>query len=205
MKTKELHYLSGLLIALFVGLHLFNHFTSIYGAQVHIQWMNRLRVVYRNPIIEVVLLSAVVVQIVSGIHLFRKKRRVMLNRFGKLQIWTGMYLALFLVIHVSAVLVGRFILNLDTNFYFGVAGINTFPFSLFFVPYYFLAVVSFSGHIAAIHAQKMPKSVLGVSPKFQSLIILLVGCMLSVVLLFGATNHFKGQPIPSEYDVLIGK
>lgn len=129
----------------------------------------------------------------------------MLNRFGKLQIWTGMYLALFLVIHVSAVLVGRFILNLDTNFYFGVAGINTFPFSLFFVPYYFLAVVSFSGHIAAIHAQKMPKSVLGVSPKFQSLIILLVGCMLSVVLLFGATNHFKGQPIPSEYDVLIGK
>lgn len=73
MKTKELHYLSGLLIALFVGLHLFNHFTSIYGAQVHIQWMNRLRVVYRNPIIEVVLLSAVVVQIVSGIHLFRKK------------------------------------------------------------------------------------------------------------------------------------
>jgi hypothetical protein len=40
-------------------------------------------------------------------------------------------MALFLIIHVSAVLTGRFILHLDTNFYFGVAGINNFPFSLF--------------------------------------------------------------------------
>jgi len=100
---------------------------------------------------------------------------------------------------------GRFFLNLDTNFYFGVAGLNTFPFNLFFVPYYGLAILSIFGHIAAIHSQKMKNSIFGWSPKQQANFILIKGIVLTVVIFYGLTNGFSGVEIPQEYNVLIGK
>jgi hypothetical protein len=112
-------------------------------------------VVYRNVFIETLLLAAVLVQIITGLWLFNKGRKWASTFFEKLQIWSGLYLAIFFLIHLSAVLGGRWVLHLDTNFYFGVSGLNTFPFNLFFIPYYGLAVMSFFGHIAAIHQRKM--------------------------------------------------
>jgi len=116
--------------------------------------MNDLRVVYRNIIAETILLFAVVIQFFSGIKLFLTKRKTVTNFYDKLQIWTGLYIAFFLLIHLSAVLSGKLILNLDTNFYFGVAGLNIFPLNLFFIPYYGLAIISFFGHISAVHKKK---------------------------------------------------
>jgi len=162
-------------------------------------------VIYRNVVVEIILLIAVVVQIVSGIKLFWRKRKITTSSFDKLQIWTGQYLAFFLIIHVSAVLGGRFIFNLDTNFYFGVAGINTFPFFLFFAPYYTLAIISFFGHIAAIHSKKMRIKVLGLTPDRQSFVILGLGIAIATTILYGLTAGFTGVEIPVEYNVLIGK
>jgi hypothetical protein len=114
-------------------------------------------------------------------------------------------LALFFVVHVGSVLAGRLLLNLDTNFYYGTAGLNTFPFNLFFIPYYGLATLSFFGHAAAIHHQKMQHSFLGWTPKKQAKAILILGFLVTVVMFFGLTNHFRGVNIPAEYNVLIGK
>jgi hypothetical protein len=108
--------------------------------------MHVLRNVYRNPVMEICLLLAVGVQIMSGIKLWIPKRKTVTSTFDKLQLWSGMYLAFFFIIHISAVLAGRFLLQLDTNFYFGVAGLNTFPLSFFFIPYYSLAIFSFFVH-----------------------------------------------------------
>lgn len=167
--------------------------------------MNNLRLVYRNPIAETILLAAVIVQIVSGLKLFRAKRRVKKNFYDKLQIWTGLYLAFFFIFHVGAVLVGRTILDLDTNFYFGVAGLNTFPFNLFFVPYYGLAVIAFFGHISAVHFQKMKKKVFGLAVEQQSKFILFLGVTFAILILFGLTNGFTGVKIPEAYNIMIGK
>ncbi|MFN9998994.1 MAG: hypothetical protein ACK52X_05155, partial [bacterium] len=104
-----------------------------------------------------------------------------------------------------AVLGGRLFLHLDTNFYFGVAGLNSFPFSLFFIPYYGLAILSFFGHIASIHSKKMKQIIFGLSPNKQSIIILIFGLLLTIVIFYGLTNHFNGFIIPSEYNILIGK
>ena len=155
MNIKKIHYFSGITISIFIALHLFNHLYSLFGANAHIELMNDLRVVYRNIIAETILLLAVAIQIVSGIKLFLKKRKEESDFFGKLQIWTGLYMGIFLLIHLSAVLSGRMILNLDTNFYFGVAGLNTFPLNLFFIPYYGLAIIYFFGHISVVHSRKM--------------------------------------------------
>lgn len=202
---KQIHYLSGITIAIFVALHLFNHFYSLFGANAHIHLMEDLRVLYRNRIVETILLLAVVVQIISGIKLFLNKRKAASSFFDKLQIWTGLYLAIFLVIHLSAVLSGRFILNLDTNFYFGVAGLNTFPFNLFFIPYYGLAIISFFGHISAVHSKKMKREIFGIRPFNQSYGILIIGLILTLIIIYGLTNGFNGVEIPREYNILIGK
>ena len=132
---KKIHYISGLTIAIFIGLHLFNHFCSIFGADKHIIVMSSLRHSYRNMFVESILLLAVLVQIISGFKLFKTKRSIATSQFDKLHIWTGLYLAMFFIIHLSAVLSGRLFQHLDTNFYFGVAGLNSFPFNLFFIPY----------------------------------------------------------------------
>jgi hypothetical protein len=205
MTIKKIHYISGLMITLFVGIHLFNHFCSIFGADKHIEIMNSLRLFYRNIFGETLLLSAVLVQIVSGLKLFKANRKIANSNFEKLHIWTGLYLAIFFIIHLSAVLGGRQFLRLDTNFYFGVAGLNSFPFNLFFIPYYGLAIISFFGHIAPIHSKKMKKSILGLSPNKQATLILIFGLILTVTIFYGLTNHLNGVTIPKEYNILIGK
>lgn len=205
MKLKRLHYLSGLMITVFVGLHLFNHCCSIFGVATHIEVMDALRLVYRNVVVETVLLAAVVVQIISGLKLFAINRKTATSLFDKLQIWTGLYLAFFLLFHVSAVLAGRYYLHLDTNFYFGAAGINAFPTALFFVPYYALAVVSFFGHVAAIHHKKMKHNVAGLTPGQQAKGIVISGIVLTGLIFYGLTDHFQGAEIPAAYHILMGK
>ncbi|MBL7918766.1 MAG: hypothetical protein JNJ40_00540 [Bacteroidia bacterium] len=205
MIIRKLHYISGLIITLFFGFHLFNHVCSIYGAEKHIEIMNAFRIVYRNIFVEVILLIAVLIQIISGFNLFKTYRKQVASTFDKIHIWTGLYLAFFFIIHISAILMGRFFLQLDTNFYFGVAGLNTFPFNLFFIPYYALAIFSFFAHIACIHNKKMKHTFFGLTPNAQSKAILILSIILSIAVLYGLTNHFCGVKIPSEYNVLIGK
>lgn len=204
-KMKRIHYISGITITFFVVLHLFNHFYSLFGANAHIEMMNNLRLLYRNVASETILLFVLIVQIISGIKLFLKKRKTASTFFERLQIWTGLYLAIFLLIHLCAVLSGRFILNLDTNFYFGVAGLNTFPLNLFFIPYYGLAIISFFGHIAAVHSIKMKRVILGIEPIKQSYGILIIGILFTLIILFGLTNGYNGVEIPKEYNIIIGK
>ncbi len=204
-KMKQVHYISGLIITSFIGIHLLNHSLSIFGVDTYIAFMDKFRLIYRSSLGETLLLAAVVIQIISGLKLFFSKRKTVAGFYEKLQIRTGLYLALFLVIHVGAVLSGRTLLNLDTNFYFGVAGLNSFPSNLFFVPYYALAIISFFGHLAAIHYQKMKREVLGFSVKQQSGFILASGIILTMIILYGLTNGLHGVEIPQPYHVLIGK
>ena len=205
MIFKKLHHLSGITISIFVVFHLLNHLYSLFGASSHIEMMSQLRVVYRLMAVEILLLLSVSIQIVSGIQLFLKKRKAVSDFYVKLQVWTGLYLAFFFLIHVSAVLAGRLVLGLDTNFYFGVAGLNTFPLNLFFIPYYGLAIISFFGHLSAVHSKKMKMSILGVGPKKQSHGLLFFSVVLTLLILYGLTNGFTGFEIPDKYGVLIGK
>ncbi|TAG56960.1 MAG: hypothetical protein EAZ27_03810 [Cytophagales bacterium] len=205
MNTKKIHLISGITITIFIGLHLFNNVCSIFGATKHIEIMQILRLFYRNIFIETILLFAVLVQIISGLKLFKSYRNTAISNFEKLHIWTGLYLAIFFIIHLSAILGGRYFLHLDTNFYFGVAGLNAFPFNLFFVPYYAIAIISFFGHIACIHHKKMKHNIFGLTPNIQSIIIVIFGICFTILMFYGLTNHFNGVKIPSEYNVLIGK
>jgi hypothetical protein len=203
--SRLVHFYSGILLSIFIGFHLFNHFLSIFGAEAHIEFMTSIRRFYRNWLVESLLMLVVILQIVTGIRMLCWGKTKIFGFFDKLHLWSGIYLAMFLVIHVSVVFIGRTFLNLDTNIYFGVAGLNSFPFLLFFIPYYSLGILSFFGHIAAIHYKKMKKNILGIQVYHQSIIILLIALIFAFSIIFGLTNHFNGFEIPNEYHVLIGK
>ncbi|PSL43911.1 hypothetical protein CLV51_107223 [Chitinophaga niastensis] len=202
---KKVHYISGILLIVFIAMHLFNHLMSLFGPGEHIYVMDRLRLIYRNVLVETLLMAACAVQIISGIQLIRNRKRQSHSAFDKLQVLTGCYLAGFLVIHLSAVFGGRLVLHLDTNFYFGAAGLNAFPANLFFIPYYSFAVLAVFGHLACVHQKKMRIALFGVSPQRQSLIMVIIGVIITGSILYGLTDGFKGQEIPKAYHILMGK
>ena len=143
---RRLHRAAGAVLAVFLVVHVANHLAALAGVEAHIRFMDAARRVYRQPVVEAVLLLCVVLQAVSGLRMLwagRQRRRGVLPW---LQAGSGAYVALFLAIHVVAVLAGR-MSGLDTNFYFAAAGLHVWPFVLFFVPYYFLAVAALFVHL----------------------------------------------------------
>lgn len=198
---KRIHYFSGIVIASFVMLHLANHLISLSGAANHIRWMELFRQIYRNPLVESLLLLAIGIQILSGLRLFLLSRKTVKGFFQQLQRWSGLYLALFFLNHIGAVFAGRYFLEVDTNLYFGIAGLHSFPHALFFFPYYSLAILAFFGHVSSIHARKMTKDIFGLSPKQQAYGVLLLGVLTTMMILLGLTNFFEGFAIPDPYSL----
>jgi succinate dehydrogenase/fumarate reductase cytochrome b subunit len=149
---KNLHRLNAAAIGLFLLVHIANHLVALDGPATHIQVMEWLRLAYRLPILEVILIAGVLGQAWSGVRLLQQRGVWRRKGVARLQVYSGAYLALFIVIHLSAIAWGRLVSGLDTNFYFAAAGLNIAPFRIFFVPYYFLAVVALFAHVAcALH------------------------------------------------------
>ncbi|AXT48645.1 MULTISPECIES: hypothetical protein [Chromobacterium] len=143
----KLHRLSASLISLYILFHLLNHLTALAGIQAHIDYMRAYRLLYRFPPVETLLLACVLFQTGSGLYFVWARRGRRQGFFDHAQAWSGLYLAFFLLFHLSAVLYGRWGQGVDTNFYFAAAGLNLGNYFLFFMPYYFLSIVAYFTHI----------------------------------------------------------
>ncbi|MBS1614113.1 MAG: hypothetical protein JST49_14935, partial [Bacteroidetes bacterium] len=99
---RKLHYASGITLSLFIAIHLFNHLTALWGPDMHIQFMDMLRMLYRNVLVEGILLLCVLLQVGTGLRLALTKQAASIAE--KVQIYSGFYLSFFLIVHVSAVL-----------------------------------------------------------------------------------------------------
>lgn len=185
-KSKTIHYWSGITLSVFIGFHLFNQLMSLIGADAHIKVMQAFRTVYRHPVVETVLLAAVLFQVVTGLKMVFTPKRSSIAE--KIQVYSGLYLSFFLLFHVGAVLYGRW-LGMDTRFYFAAAGLNMYPATLFFIPYYLLAVAAITLHVAAIHYRKTGS--LG-----WSRAIVITGLLTVVLIITGFTNRFQWREIP---------
>lgn len=184
--TKAGHYWSGLTLAVFISFHLFNQLASLVGEHAHIAVMQAFRSVYRHPAVEALLLAAVAFQVITGLLLIFTRRRS--TRAEKIQVYSGLYLSFFLLLHVGAVLYGR-TLGLDTNFYFAAAGLNIYPATFFFIPYYFFAVSAISLHVAAIHYIKT-------GSLRWSRAIAVTGLLAAALIITGFTNGFRWRHMP---------
>ena len=160
---KNLHRLSGIVIASFLLLHVTNHLFALGGAQLHITVMNLLRHVYRFPPVEILLLVSLIFQLVSGWILVFKKGFFKQPFYVVIQLLSGLYLSFFMIYHVRAVMLGRFVWNTDTNFYFAAGVANRYPEKIFFIPYYALSLICVFAHIACAHYIKRMETLNDVS------------------------------------------
>ena len=159
---RRLHRIAATALGLYALVHLANHLAALQGIASHIAFMRAVRQATRVPAVEALLLAGVAVQAGSGLLLVLRRRRQRPARpqrrplFERLQEASGLYLAFFLLVHVVSVLAGRTVLGLDTNFYFAAAGLHVWPYPLFFVPYYGLAVAALFTHLACMLRRRLP-------------------------------------------------
>ncbi|WP_444929416.1 hypothetical protein ACJJIF_16490 [Microbulbifer sp. SSSA002] len=194
-----LHRLSALTISMYILCHITNHLVALAGIETHINFMQSFRQIYRRQIIEVLLLGCALFQVLSGLTFIVKRWGQRQGFFDRAQAVSGGYLAFFLMFHISAVMYGRWVQGLDTNFFFAAAGLQAKAYPIFFAPYYTLAVVSFFTHLACglrwIFREKFSSAALDRSAGAVIAVGLVVG--LTIVSTFSGTYY--PVPLPQEY------
>ena len=185
--ARRIHRTSAFVLLSFIFFHLINHLAGVAGADVHISVMKSLRTVYRFAPVEALLLMSCLVQITSGLYVAWSARSQK-GRVVKLQIISGLYLGLFLVNHVGAVLLGRFSWNVETDFHFAAWGVKNYPAMIFFIPYYGLSIIALFTHVACVHYNKMVKLHVGHTPPYrrvriQAGSIVIVGVVLAATVI----------------------
>ena len=198
MTLRKAHLLSAVLVAAFLCVHIANHLAGLAGTAAHIAFMDAARSVYRIRLLEVALLICIAFQVVSGLTLFVRGWKHRRGFIAWLQATSGAYLALFLVVHVGAVLFGRGALSLDTNFYFAAAGFHVAPFQFFFAPYYFLGVTALFIHLACAaywRSRSLPRAT-------RILIVVIpsaIGAAVSLLIVLSLSGALYPVEVPARY------
>lgn len=195
----KLHRASAFIIGTYVAVHLFNHGLALRSVEAHVQFMESFRHIYRNPFVEALLLACAAFQVGSGIYFIKNRWGQRHGFFERAQVLSGSYLAFFLLVHVGAVLFGRAVLNLDTNFYYAAAGMHVPPFQYYFVPYYFLAVVAIFGHIACAAHWFTRENLSEVSRNYFGYVIIVVGALASTLIVAAFAGAYYDIRVPQEY------
>jgi len=148
------HLASAGLLGTFVLLHLGNHAAGLAGQELHrtVQaWLRPLYLGWMEPL----LLLSCAVQLATGLRLAWARRRA--KGRALLQPLSGLYLALFLSIHVCAVLAARDD-GIETDLAFAAAGLHAGLWWLFFAPYYGLAVLALGLHVSVPLGRHRPRA-----------------------------------------------
>ena len=202
ISLNAFHRLFAVPILLFIVLHLVNHLFAMVSLELHIAVMEKLRVLYRNPIVEFLLIVSLLFQLSLGLYFTYKLRGQRRGFFEKAQVWSGLYLCVFIIVHVSATFNARYNLGLDTNFYFASAGMHLVDLSLFFVPYYLLAISAVFTHIAcAVRWQLSQNYTINKANTVGGLIIGL-GVMVGLLVVLSLNGAFYSVNIPADYKVM---
>jgi hypothetical protein len=195
------HRLTAAVLALFVTVHLLNHLVGFGGIAAHQAFMNAARLVYRSPLVEPLLLTAVLVQIATGIAQVRAGWGKRNGVWARLQTVSGLYLAFFLANHTFWVLVARIGYGLDSNFYLAATflTISISPLPLVFAPYYVAGVFAVFAHVAcAVHFR-----VVGPFGASVARVLIAAGAMIAagvVAIFMGAFYEIR---LPPEYRALL--
>ncbi len=197
MNISKLHRLSAFFVATFAAIHIANHLASLASISAHLKFMEAARILYRAPFTEGALLVCVTFQGASGLWLVFAGWKQRRGAVAWIQAASGFYLALFLLIHLGAVLFGRAVLGLDTNFFYAAAGMHAPPFQYFFVPYYYVAVVALFLHVGCAIYWSGPVAFRG-----QTLTVgvaALGGVVASTLLVMSLAGNIQSFEIPQKY------
>jgi hypothetical protein len=105
---------ASLILLLFVLPHIVNHLAGFWSGAAHIELMKAMRNVYRDDIVQPVLLALIGFQILSGTVLLRRRLTMPSDFLGTLQTMCGAYIGVYFLAHMTAVFAARYA-GTDTN------------------------------------------------------------------------------------------
>jgi hypothetical protein len=105
---------AGAILLLFVGPHIVNHVAGFWNGPTHITVMNVVRRIYRNDIVQPVLLALIGFQILSGTALVRRRMRLPNDFPGTVQTMSAAFVGVYFLAHMTAVFATRHA-GTDTN------------------------------------------------------------------------------------------
>jgi len=151
-KTRTVHGLGAILIALFVVAHMTVNLSILKSPEAYLSAASALRLAYRTPIAEPILIAVLVLQIATGLMMAADTLVHRVSSENLIQIACGLYLVVFIASHTIAVAVlGRVQLNPGPDFTYASTGPRGLLANLGGVPlapYYLLAVVTFFTHLS---------------------------------------------------------
>jgi succinate dehydrogenase/fumarate reductase cytochrome b subunit len=194
---ERLHKVSAGFVFAFLCLHFANHFVGLLGVDAHAQFMDAVRLVYRHPIVEMAVLLAFFVQILTGIPLIIEIWTQKKDFIHQLQALSGLVMVIFILGHIASIAAARMIFNLDTNFAFAAA---TFAPPLTYAAYGFYGAGIFAlfTHMGCILYDIFKK----VSKPVGWLLLIAtlgIGGYTAYLLLMMYSGHLYPITIPEEY------
>ncbi|WP_296446523.1 hypothetical protein [Rhodoferax sp. UBA5149] len=201
MRLRHLHGLSALIVASYACVHIANHLVGLAGIEAHMAFMSAARSVYRLPAVEALLLSAIAFQICSGLAFVIRGWKQREGFIQWLQAGSGAYLLFFFLNHVREIFLARFVVPVDTNFYFGASGFYVPPFQFFVAPYYFLAVLAVFTHLGCalywqLQTRSRPARILAIA------LPAVVGFVISLLIVLSLAGVFYPVEVPSGYKAI---
>ena len=112
--------------------------------------MNVVRRLYRNDIVQPVLLALIGFQIISGTALVRRRMRMPSDIFGAVQTMCGAYVGVYLFAHMTAVFAARYA-DIDTNWVWLTRPNDSMLFSLSklrLLAHYWVGPIAIVAHVA---------------------------------------------------------
>ncbi|MEM7099461.1 MAG: hypothetical protein AAF541_14450 [Pseudomonadota bacterium] len=137
---KKLQAWSGIVFFVFVVLHLINTWLGALGPEVYNGVQQLLRVIYQFPPIEALVLAAGLVHIIVGLVRIKIEPKRELTLRARMHRYAGLFLALVIAGHVTAVRGPSMFLDIYPGFHGLAFSVDAVP--MYFFPYYFLLAVA---------------------------------------------------------------
>jgi hypothetical protein len=105
-----------LIVLIFLAWRLLNHASAVYSHEFNRAMLNALRKWYRSELVQPLLVTLMLFQVVSGMILFWRATATRSDLYRTLQTSTGAFLSAFIVSHLNAVFISGAVSKVDTNF-----------------------------------------------------------------------------------------
>ncbi|MGV6801259.1 MAG: hypothetical protein ACWA5L_04990 [bacterium] len=175
---KLLHRLCAIIILLFVVAHLSGHAIAAKGIAEYHNYLGMVRLFYRHPVYEIILIVVIFIQFLSGlfltIHSFSRPEKRKLLSWIEL-IAAGLFVV-FIIIHLTAIVVTRYYFEIETDFYWVASLMGPSKLQYYIVAFHFIGALAVLIHIAV-----------GLTYLFQALNIPRLGRHLAIVFIASGT------------------
>jgi len=146
------HGISALcIVVLFLALHISNHLFFVEGQANYMVIMKLFRHVYREAVVQPIVVALFLFQVASGLHLAMRRVSAPMDRFRTFQVASGVFLAFYILGHMNSVFIfARAYQGIDTDWGFATgapAGLVKDAWNIRLVPHYGLAIFFVLAHL----------------------------------------------------------